>query len=337
MSGTTVFTDIDYDKQGRQISYLNLPHSPHTDAWGVTPIPIAVIANGQGPTLILEGGNHGDEYEGPIVLGRLIRELDPARIQGRLIIIPGINIPAVVAGRRESPVDGLNFNRCFPGNAGGTLTQQIAFYVHDVLFPMADAFVDLHSGGSSLNIIPSAIVEPAVDPQHTQRNRDAVMAFGAPMAVILNNLGDPRTSTSSAVRAGLTTVGTELSGGGLVSAEAVSLAERGVYRLLAHFGMLESTATDTDDATTAPADGQMMRIAGSEAYVYAPADGVFEAYHQLGDNVEAGDAAGALHFLADPGRAPQICHYRSSGILFANRHPGHTRHGNCVAVVASPA
>ena len=80
------------------------------------PIPIAVIKNGSGPTVLMEGGNHGDEYEGPIILGRMIRELDAAEIQGRLILLPAVNTPAVIAGRRTSPVDGLNFNRAFPGD-----------------------------------------------------------------------------------------------------------------------------------------------------------------------------------------------------------------------------
>ncbi len=50
--------------------------------WGVTQVPIAVIANGKGPTVVIEGGNHGDEYEGPIAIGELARDLDPGLIQG---------------------------------------------------------------------------------------------------------------------------------------------------------------------------------------------------------------------------------------------------------------
>ena len=74
---TPAFTAIDFDRQGRQIGWVMFPHSPHDDAWGVTRVPIAVIANGKGPTVIIEGGNHGDEHEGPIVIGELARELDP--------------------------------------------------------------------------------------------------------------------------------------------------------------------------------------------------------------------------------------------------------------------
>lgn len=327
MAETTIFTDIDFDKNGKQVSVLNLPHSPHEDAWGVTPIPIAVIKNGSGPTLLFEGGNHGDEYEGPIVLGRLIRELDPASIQGRLIIIPAINTPAVLAGRRTSPIDGLNFNRCFPGRATGSITEQIVYYVHEVLFPLADAFIDLHSGGSSLDIIPSAILEPAEDDGLTARNHAAVLAFGAPFAVALNNLGDPRTSTAAAVRAGLTTVGTELGSGGAVSIEALEVAERGVRNLLAHFGVAER-----DSVPKAQPD--LKRIPGSAGYVYAPAAGVFEPLHRRGDKVEAGETAGFVHFLAEPARAPEPCRYGATGTLYARRHPGRVERGNCVAVVA---
>jgi predicted deacylase len=148
---STAFMTVDLDKPGRQVGFVMIPHSPHDDAWGVTRVPIAVIANGKGPTVILEGGNHGDEYEGPITICELIRELDPGSIQGRLILMPANNVHAVIGGQRTSPVDGLNFNRTFPGDPRGTITQQISAFLTDEIFPHADAFLDLHSGGSSLD------------------------------------------------------------------------------------------------------------------------------------------------------------------------------------------
>ena len=78
---------------------------------------------------MIEGGNHGDEYEGPIVISEMIRDLDPATISGRLILMPSINVHAAMAGTRTSPVDGLNFNRTFPGDPRGTITEQISAFV----------------------------------------------------------------------------------------------------------------------------------------------------------------------------------------------------------------
>ena len=195
-------------------------------------------ANGSGPTVILEGGNHGDEYEGPIVITELIRELDPGEIQGRLILMPAINAPAVIAGQRTSPDDGLNLNRSFPGDPHGSMTQQIAAFMADEIYPRGDAFLDLHSGGSSLDLLPSAIIEPTEDAALSRRNIAAALAFDAPQTVVISNLGDPRTATAAACRAGLVTMGTEMGGGGTVSPEALAICRRGVRNVLAHLGLL---------------------------------------------------------------------------------------------------
>src|SRR3984893_3634063 len=93
---STAFATIDFDRAGKQDGFIMIPHSPHDDAWGATRVPVAVIKNGEGPTVVLEGGNHGDEYEGPIVICELIRELDPGEIEGRLILMPANNVHAEI-------------------------------------------------------------------------------------------------------------------------------------------------------------------------------------------------------------------------------------------------
>jgi N2-acetyl-L-2,4-diaminobutanoate deacetylase len=328
---TTAFTTIDFDKPGRQIGFVMFPHSPHDDAWGVTRVPIAVIANGKGPTVIIEGGNHGDEHEGPIVIGELARELDTSAIQGRLILMPANNVHAVIASRRTSPVDGLNFNRTFPGDPEGTITRQIAAYVADHIFPMGDAFLDLHSGGSSLDFVPAAIIEPTQDEALAKRNAAAARAFDAPYTVVIPNLGDQRTATATACRAGLVTVGTELSGAGRVSNEALEICRRGVRNLLAHLGLVEGAPP-----SAAVSAKQILELRGTTAYVYAPAEGVLETFHALGSNVRAGEPAGRIHRVWEPARQPETIAYACDGILFAKRQPGRVNPGNCCMAVASP-
>lgn len=328
---STVFSDVDLGRDGKQIGFFHVPQSPHDDAWGTVRVPLAVVKNGTGPTVLIEGGNHGDEYEGPIALGELIRSIDPAGIQGRIIAIPAINLPAVVAAQRTSPVDGLNFNRTFPGDPAGTLTRQLSAYVHDVLFPESDFFLDLHSGGSSLMIMPSAIIEPAADPAQHRRNIDATLAFGAPTTVMVDNLGERRTSTASAVDAGLTVVGTEMAGAGTVSADALAICRRGIRNVLAHAGVI-----DPEHLVKPAGEPRVLTIPGAAAYGFAGDDGVFEAAQAPGEPVQAGSVAGRIHFLTDPGREPAVLQHRIDGVLFARRQPGRVRPGNCCFVVAVP-
>ena len=328
---SSAFTTVDFDRTGRQIGHIMFPHSPNDDAWGVTRVPVAVVANGKGPTVIMEGGNHGDEYEGPIVIGELARDLDPAELQGRLILMPSNNIHAVMGAQRTSTVDGLNFNRTFPGDPLGTITQQISAYMTDHIFPMGDAFLDLHSGGSSLDFIPSAAIEPTDDPALAARNFAAARAFDAPCTVIIGNLGDPRTATATACRAGLVTVGSELGGGGRVNAAALSVARRGVRNVLAHLGVIASSK-----ASSINADRPIYELKGTPAYVYATADGIFEPFHELGSEVRAGQAAGLIHRVWEPSIVPEQLSYAADGIVYARRQPGRVRPGNCCLAVATP-
>ena len=115
---TTVFSDIDWNRNGKQVGVLCLPHSPDDDAWGVSPFPAASIRNGEGPVVVVSGGVHGDEYEGPVVIAELMRTVMPDDVHGQLILLPSFNAPAQRAGRRTSPIDSMTGLEIFLSQAG---------------------------------------------------------------------------------------------------------------------------------------------------------------------------------------------------------------------------
>jgi N-alpha-acetyl-L-2,4-diaminobutyrate deacetylase len=328
---SSAFLTLDLEKLGKQTGYVMIPHSTHDDAWGVTRLPIAVIAHGRGPTVILEGGNHGDEYEGQITIAELIRELDPAMIEGRLILMPTNNVHAARAGRRTSPIDDVNMNRSFPGDPRSTITRQISAFVADHIFPIGDAFLDLHSGGSSLDILPSAVIEPTSNDALRPKNHAAALAFDAPITVVISNLGEPRTATATACRAGLITVATEMGGGGTVSIEALEICRRGARNVLAHLGVLPP-----EMASPRRGDSTLLELPGSAAWVFATDDGIFEPFHEKGRKVSAGEPGGRVHSPWEPTREPATLAYNADGILYSRRQPGRVRSGNCCLTVAAP-
>mgnify|MGYP001585267676 FL=1 len=88
MTETSISAEVDYEAQGKQSGYLRVPHSVHRSAYGWLPVPITVIRNGEGPTLVMAGGTHGDEFEGQIAISRLAQAIEPEQICGRLILLP---------------------------------------------------------------------------------------------------------------------------------------------------------------------------------------------------------------------------------------------------------
>jgi hypothetical protein len=71
MSETSIKSKVDFEANGKQSGFLRLPHSVHRSAYGWIPIPMTSIKNGEGPTLVIMAGNHGDEYEGQIAISNL--------------------------------------------------------------------------------------------------------------------------------------------------------------------------------------------------------------------------------------------------------------------------
>src|SRR5437764_2689306 len=225
--------EIDFDGVGKQTGFLRLPHSVHRSAYGWIPIPIVSIGNGSGPRVLLMAGNHGDEYEGQVALGKLIRELDPGEVHGHVIILPSANFPAAMAGSRTSPLDDGNLNRSFPGDPNGGPTAQIAYYIESELLPRVDFVLDLHSGGSSLTYLPSTLGRRPDTPQAVEAATALMQTFGAPVGYLVDGGGwGDHTLTAAAARVGIRHMSTELAGGGQVTPAALRIAEGGIRRVL---------------------------------------------------------------------------------------------------------
>src|SRR5204863_1134906 len=273
--------EIDLDGNGKQTGFLRLPHSVHRSAYCWVPIPIARIINGDGPLILLMAGNHGDEYDGQVALGRLIRDLDPAEVRGHIIILPSANFPAAMAGTRTSPLDAGNLNRSFPGDPTGGPTAQIAYYIESELLPRCDFVLDIHSGGSSLTYLPSTLGRRPDTPEALERATELMRIVGAPVGYLVDGGGwGDMTLTAAAHRVGIRHMSTELAGGGQVTPSALRIAEGGVRRVLHALGALTSEPPRAEHAT------RLMQVSGQDYYCYAPESGLFEPLVELGAEVE---------------------------------------------------
>ena len=82
-----LFTSLNLDSQGKQQGFMQVPYSHNLGGWANVMIPMTVIANGDGPTVLVLGGNHGDEYQGQIAamklaIGQPLPPSTPAPTQG---------------------------------------------------------------------------------------------------------------------------------------------------------------------------------------------------------------------------------------------------------------
>jgi N-alpha-acetyl-L-2,4-diaminobutyrate deacetylase len=332
-SRSPVLTDVNFEQDGRQVSYLRVPHSKNTSAWGKVLIPIIVIKNGSGPTVLLVGGNHGGEYEGPVSLMKLSRELQPEEVQGRIIMLPALNLPAVLAGERVSPIDGRDMNRSFPGQPNGTVTQVVAHYVHDVILPLCDVVLDLHAGGYSLDLAPFIGMHRLSDEKQMAATEAALHAFQAPYALIMEEFTGEGLLDYAVEGMGKVFLFAELGGAGRLRPETLAIAEVGTRNLLKHLNIIAG------DIVTCSARGmklmRLMEAPDPENYLMVTMGGMYESFHPLETYVEIDQPVGQVHDVLHPLKEPQRIRARRPGTLLGTRGPGHVEPGDCVAFIAN--
>lgn len=328
-----VKVSVDFETDGKQFGYLTVPYSRNDSAWGSIRIPIVVLKNGTGPTVFFTGGNHGDEYEGPITLLKLVKSLEPADLSGRVIVVPTLNLPATKAGVRLSPIDGLNMNRVFPGAREGTVTAMIAHYVYTEILPLADIVVDIHAGGKTLNLVPCAVIHELEDKALMERAMSALQAFGAPVGLVLLELDKEGMLDTTVEEMGKVFVSTELGGGGTVTTQTVNIADAGVRNILCHFGLLDETVTSPQARGLPPT--RLMHTPTEDCFVIADESGLYEVLVDLGEEAKEGTPIGQIHFFETPQRPAVVYRARRSGMIVCRHFPGLVHAGDCLAVIAT--
>lgn len=326
MRDTPITATVDFEADGLQHGFLKLPHSHDESAWGAVTIPITVVKNGDGPTALLTGGNHGDEYEGPLALFDLAQRIRPEEVTGRIIIVPAMNYPAFRAAKRTSPIDAGNMNRVFPGRPDGTVTEKIADYFQRRLLPLADLVLDIHSGGKTLDFVPFACAHVLDDKDQEARCVAAMRAFNAPYSLMLLEIDSTGMYDSAAEAMGKIFVGTELGGGGSASAHTIAIAKRGVGNILKHAGNLDG------DPEHGPS--VMLDMPDGDCFVTSDSVGLIEFRCDLGDRVAAGQVIARVHDIDRTGRPPVSYHAKIDGLLIGRHFPGLIGMGDFLAAVA---
>lgn len=328
MTAPPLTCSIDLEAPGKRIGHLELVWSDNRHAYGIIPVPIAVIAHGDGPTALVTAGVHGDEYEGLVIARRLIRDLEPSMVTGRIVVMPAVNLPAVRSGERVSPLDGENMNRAFPGKPGGAPTAAIADFIERRLLPETNVAIDLHSGGTQSIFTPCGYIYGFGDRDFRARKLAAAHAFGAPMTVVVAATSSGGSLSAACERHGIPMVATELGGAGILDRTALGVGHQGTLAVLRHAGIL---AGDAAGRRT-----RLVHVASRRTMVLSPADGLLEQASEPGDVVEPGQLAGRIWPLDDPSRAPVDVTHAVSGVVVARRATPLVQAGDAICHTGTP-
>lgn len=296
--------------------------------FGETSLSLVVIRGfKRGPTILITGGVHGDEPEGPALVAELARTIDPASLNGRLILIPVVNPLGLAAHTRCCPLDGTDPNRSFPGRLDGGVTQRIAAAISQALLPHVDVVYDLHAGGIHDAILPSIIIHPREDRDQMRQSLEAMLAFDAPVALLAREYGSEEMFDGEVERQGKIFGCAEIGSFGAIGTSTLSIGRRGLRNLLMHLGSLDGLP----DATR---PDRRLLVALDEDHILAmPDTGYFVPSVDLGAEVSKGDIVGEIVDLSRPQHAPTQLHAQRDGLVFIRAAGGYMAAGRHVMTI----
>lgn len=327
---------LDLDSPGRRDYWLALEHD---SIWGDHLLPLTVFVGDHakdGEGLVAFGSNHGNEFEGPVVLKHLLREIKIQDVTGRIILIPVLNPGAFLAATRESTLDdGVNLNRAFVDGAGVTpslagITHRIAAFVREYIWPRVHVVLDLHSGGDVARFALCANYHPLEDPEQSKKIEDTARWFGTPFLMIYQNV-TPGLLPSEAERLGKITVGTELGWGRAVCTDGVRYGRQGVLAAAINHGQMRGKIEPI--AFHKAGTQRRLAMVDRDCFTVAPFAGHYEPILDCGTAVKKGDTVGLLHDFDHIDREPWPAVAGVDGVVLAQAWVAPIPRGQHIVVV----
>ncbi len=237
-----------------------------------------------GKTMLITAGVHAGEYVGIQAAVELSLKLDIEKVAGTIIIVKVLNRPAF-ENRKGSLglTDGKNLNRVFPGNPDGTEMEQLAWAVSQELQPIADYYIDLHSGDDFETLTPYVYYAGVASEDTVTESRRMAEQVDVPYMVKSNVTSGG--SYNYAASQGIPSILIERGGMGAWTYEETSSTRRDVRNILCHLGIYLG---QKDFRTYYPLEVTDVR------YQDAEETGLWYPFKKAGDVFKEGDLLGEV-------------------------------------------
>ena len=252
---------------------------------------LVIRGNKDGPILLLTGGVHGDEFEGPQTIMNLFHEIEPEKLSGSLVGLVIANEPAYEDANRCNPIDVKNLARVFPGDPKVSVTEQIAYWMGEILISKADYYIDFHSSGSDSEMPQMCGYLKCYSTSDKLTCQDMAEAFRAKVTWAHPDFAEGRT-LSYAYGHGIPSIYTECPSTRCVSKNDLEVYQRGALNVMKLIGMMQGKLEGSRSKYYLKGNGD------TDKCVSATTDGFFQPDKNLLDLVKKGERLGTIISLS---------------------------------------
>ena len=245
-----------------------------------TPIYVPVmVARGisDGPVVGITAAVHGNELNGIPVIQRLMSDLDPSKLRGTVVGVPGVNMPSLVRKKRRF-IDGVDLNHVMPGRVDGTVSQVYAYRVVERLVKHFDYLFDLHT--ASFGRVNSYYIRADMANEEVR-----AMALHQRAQIIVHNPPGDGTLRGSADDLGIPAITLEVGDPNTFQRGVIRSTATGIHNFLIDKGLI--------DGDIEAASEESIRCKRSY-WMYTDTGGLLSVKPRITDRVKLGDVVAVL-------------------------------------------
>lgn len=241
------------------------------------PTPVLVINGAKpGPTLCLTGAIHGDELNGIEIIRRVVYDINPDNLSGKIIGVPIVNLQGFQRTSRYLP-DRRDLNRYFPGSATGSMASRIAYSLFNNVITHCNYLIDIHTGSQLRN----NLLQLRANMGHPE-----VAAFAQQFddISVVNSIGGIGMLRTAATLYGIPTVTLEAGESLRIQKDQIKSGVKSINGLLDQLGMYSNLFVW----------GEPEPVYYQSRWVRAATGGILFSEVQLGEQVSTGDVLGII-------------------------------------------
>lgn len=241
-------------------------------------IPVYVFnGNELGPTVLLQGGLHGDEINSIELVRRMLIDKSYKIHRGCVIVVPLLNIFGFLDFSRE--LHGKDVNRSFPGTKSGSLASRLAYYLMKEISKNVDFAIDYHTGGAQRSNYPQIRYTP-----QDENGKALAQLFNAP--ILFGSKLIAKSFRNECFKHNIPVIVYEGGESLRLNEHAIQEGIYGTLRVLKHFKMIS-------DAIEIPDNNSPIEIV-KKTWLRAKVAGIFNAKAKNGTAVTRGETLGYI-------------------------------------------
>jgi predicted deacylase len=236
-------------------------------------IPLVIIRGAEeGPTLGITAALHGDELNGISTIFKLIKEINPKKLKGTLVLVPISNVPGYLMNQRFF-LDNVDLNRIMPGKTGGSTSDLYAHQFTSKIISKLYFLLDLHT--ASHGRVNSLYIRADIDSEETR-----TLAYLQHPQIIVKKFDETGTLRAWANDNNIPAITIEIGNPNAFQHSLIDETLEGILNTMKFYEMISGEVKDlVTDAT----------VCDKSYWIYSNNGGIVDVLPKLADEVQAGE------------------------------------------------